>query len=122
MLYRVGMFCKHFKGTNLLEKNIYQIEALGLRGKDIGDNVTYVGEGNKDTADNLVVYANIFQDNKLFAREYEDLAFILDSDKQIEYRQKYRVEPLTIEEIEIIRDPNFILEKKRLVEEKFRTR
>ena len=26
MIYKIGMLCKHFKGENLLEKNIYRIE------------------------------------------------------------------------------------------------
>ena len=31
MTYKVGMLCKHFKGNDLLEKNIYRIEKLGLK-------------------------------------------------------------------------------------------
>ena len=63
MIYKVGMLCKHFKGNNLLEKNIYRIEQIGVDGKDINSNlITYTGDKDLFTSKNLVVYSNIFQD------------------------------------------------------------
>ena len=45
MLYKIGMLCKHFKGTNLLEKNIYRIEQIGVNGTDIDESlITYTGD------------------------------------------------------------------------------
>ena len=83
MIYSVGMVCKHFKGEHLLEKNIYRIEKLGVDGKDIDVSlITYTGDGELFTAKNLVVYSNIFQDYKLFAREYEDISGELSLEKK----------------------------------------
>lgn len=47
----------------------------------------------------------------LYARELDDLYVELDKEKQIQYGQKYRVEPLTKEEKKIIRKKDFIIEK-----------
>ena len=83
MIYKIGMLCKHFKGNNLLEKNIYRIEQIGVDGKDINSNlITYTGDNDLFTSKNLVVYSNIFQDNKLFVREYEDISKELDEEKK----------------------------------------
>ena len=35
MMYKVGDYCKHFKGHDLFEKNIYQIIQLNVEGKDV---------------------------------------------------------------------------------------
>ena len=35
MIYEICMFCKHFKGKTLEDKNIYEIIDLGISGKDI---------------------------------------------------------------------------------------
>ena len=44
-MYNVGMYCKHFKGKNLLEKNIYKILKVNVTGKDIKDkNIIYTGD------------------------------------------------------------------------------
>ena len=51
---KTGEYYKHFKGKNLVEKNIYEI---------IATKVTYTGEKMSDVKD-LVVYKNIF-DNKI---------------------------------------------------------
>lgn len=121
MIYEVGMLVKHFKGSNLLEKNIYRIEKLGVLGKDIDENViTYTGDNELLTAINLVVYSNIFQDDKLFAREYEDISSEMSLEKQELYHQKRKVEPLTEEEIKQVNDEKFIEEKKKLVLAKFK--
>lgn len=119
MIYKAGMLCKHFKGNDLLEKNIYRIERLGVDGKDIDESITYTGEGDLNTATNLVVYANIFQDNKLFCREYEDISMELTDEKKIMFNQSLRVQPLTNEEIEIISSEDFIKDKKEIVAKKF---
>ena len=77
MIYKVGMLCKHFKGKNLIDKNIYRIEELNVKGNDVDTNkIAYTGEGNMLDSDNLVIYSNIFQKDKYFVREYEDLAEI----------------------------------------------
>ena len=108
MLYIEGMLCKHFKGEKLEDKNIYRIIMIGVSGKDIDTNkITYTGEGVLDTAENLVVYANIFQKNKLFAREYEDISSELSQEKQQLFSQKIKVQPLTKEEIAIVKSPQF---------------
>lgn len=119
-MYKIGMICKHFKGHDLLEKNIYTIVKLGVDGKDIDENIiTYTGDKDLFTTGNLVVYSNIFQDNKMFAREYEDLISILDYDKQKEYNQTYRVQPLTIDELKLIDSLEFKELKKSLEKEKY---
>ena len=39
MIYELGMLCKHFKENDLYEKNIYEIEDLGVKGTDIDENI-----------------------------------------------------------------------------------
>ena len=120
MIYKVGMLCKHFKGKDLLEKNIYRIEKLGVNGTDIDKTlVTYTGDNELETATNLVVYSNIFQDNKLFCREYEDISSKLVEEKQNMFNQNLRVQPLTLEEIELVNSEDFIKKKKDEVIKKF---
>ena len=121
MIYKIGMLCKHFKGETLLEKNIYKIETLSEEGTNIDDSIiTYTGDGELLNAHNLVVYSNIFQDGKLFAREYEDISGELSEEKKQVFNQQLKVQPLTQEEIELINDENFVTEKKRLVLTKFK--
>lgn len=120
MIYKVGMLCKHFKGKDLLEKNIYRIEQVGVDGINIDDSIiTYTGESDLISATNLIVYSNIFQDNKLFCREYEDISQELSNDKQQEFCQKIKVQPLTEEEQSFIGQESFIETKKQLVLKKF---
>ncbi len=120
MLYKVGMLCKHFKGTNLLEKNIYRIEQVGVNGSNINESlITYTGDATLQSATNLVVYSNIFQDNKLFCREYEDISQELSDEQKDKYKQDLKVEPLTEEEQSIIGQEKFIETKKQLVLKKF---
>ena len=121
MIYKIGMLCKHFKGETLLEKNIYRIEKLEVDGKDIDSSIiTYTGDGVLLEAQNLVVYSNIFQDNKLFTREYEDISGKLSKETQEMFNQELKVQPLTDEEIETIKDEDFIEQKKKLVLSKFK--
>ena len=120
MIYKIGMFCKHFKGCDLLEKNIYRIENLGVNGSDIDESlITYTGDGELRTATNLVVYSNIFQNNKLFCREYEDISGEISDEKKAMFNQTIKVQPLTDEEISIISSEEFIENKKELVAKKF---
>lgn len=92
-MFKKGDWCKHFKGSNLSEKNIYEILEIGVK---------YSGDRAEVPIENLVVYKNIFQ-GKIFARELEDLIQELTPEKQAMYGQKYRVEKLTPEEIEIVK-------------------
>ena len=112
MMYKVGMLCKHFKGNDLLEKNIYRIEKIGVKGTDIDDSITYTGDGDLSCATNLVVYSNIFQNNKMFCREYEDISSTLSDEKKELFHQDHRVEPLTAMEIMIIESDDFSKLKK----------
>lgn len=88
-MFKKGDLCKHFKGKNLKEKNIYEILEMGVK---------YSGDASEKTIENLVIYKNIFQ-GKIFAREYEDLVAELPEEKQELYGQKYRVQKLTQDEI-----------------------
>lgn len=120
MIYKAGMLCKHFKGNDLLEKNIYRIEKIGVNGSGIDKTlVTYTGDNELETATNLVVYSNIFQDNKLFCREYKDISGELSDEKKKMFNQTIKVQPLTDEEIELVNSEEFIENKKELVEKKF---
>lgn len=121
MIYRKGMLCKHFKGESLLEKNIYEILKVKVNGKDIDENnIIYTGNGNLKDSVNLVIYKNIFQNDKVFAREYNDISSYLTKDEKIKYNQNIKVQPLTEEEINVIYNESFIKEKKNLTLKKFK--
>ena len=112
MMFKVGMLCKHFKGKDLLEKNIYRIEKIGVDGKDIDSSkIIYTGDKDLLLSKNLVIYSNIFQEDKLFAREYDDLVSELSDDKKELYNQIFRVEPLNDEEIKTIKCHEFVEEQ-----------
>lgn len=102
MELKVGDLCKHFKGKNLLEKNIYEIIAI---------NVIYTGENAKKPMENLVVYQNIFQKDKFFVREYQELVKKLSKEKQDTYQQITRIQKLTEEEIALVKSEAFRKEK-----------
>ena len=120
MIYQVGMLCKHFKGKTLEDKNIYRIIKTGVSGKEINRiEITYTGDGELEKAENLVVYANIFQNNKLFAREYEDISGELSEEKQRMFFQRLKVQPLTEEEIAIVNSAQFIELKEIQTKEKY---
>lgn len=117
-MYKVGDYCKHFKGHDLYEKNIYQIIKLGVSGSEIDtDVITYSGDYELSTAVNLVVYKNIFQD-RLFTREYDDISSELDIDKQVEFNQKFKVQVLNEDEIEMIKSDEFINKKREFIKRK----
>lgn len=68
----------------------------------------------------MVVYSNVFQDYKLFCREYEDISGELSDEKKGMFNQTIKVQPLTDEEISIINSEEFIENKKKeLVVKKF---
>lgn len=100
-MLKKGDLCKHFKGKSIKEKKIYEILEMG---------VTYSGDKSENPIQNLVVYKNIFQ-GKIFARELEDLIAELPQEKQKEFGQVHRVEKLTDEEIQIVR--NMLQESER---------
>lgn len=107
MNIKVGDLCKHFKGNSLLEKNIYEIIAVG---------VTYTGEAANKPLDNLVVYKNLFQEGKLFTREYDYLIGELSEEKQKQYGQIHRIEKLTEDEVKTVKSEQFIKEKLEYME------
>ena len=92
-MLKKGDWCKHFKGANLDEKNIYVVLETG---------VTYSGDNSTKPLVNLVVYQNVFEKN-IFVREVEDLIEELPKDKQEIYGQVHRVEKLTQEEINYVK-------------------
>ena len=92
-MLKKGDLCKHFKGKNLDEKNIYEILEIG---------VTYSGDASEKPIGNLVIYKNIFQ-GRIFARELEDLIAELTPEKQELYGQVHRVEKLTASEVEVVK-------------------
>ena len=121
MIYEVGMLCKHFKGKTLVDKNIYKIVALGVSGRDVDENfIKYTGDFSLEQAENLVVYENIFQQNKLFAREYEDISGELSPEKQQAFSQLLKVQPLTEEEILVVESAEFKEQKEIQVQEKYK--
>ena len=109
MEFKVGDLCKHFKGETLVEKNISEIIAV---------NVKYTGE-RLDDLSGLVVYRALFQEDKFFTREYEDLVKLLTEEEKEIYHQDIRVQKLTDEEIALLSDPNFIDEKTSYIRNKY---
>lgn len=93
-MLKKGDLCKHFKGKNLDEKNIYEILEVGVK---------YSGDASDKPIENLVVYKNIFQGN-IFVRELADLEEVLSPEKQAEYGQVHRVEKLNDDEIKYIKN------------------
>ena len=121
MIYEEGMFCKHFKGKTLLEKNIYEVLKIGVKWADLekfSGEVKYSGDGDFMTATNLVLYRNIFQNGKMFAREYEDISSELSPEKQKEFNQTLKVQPLSQEELEIVFSEKFKKDKQEFEEAK----
>lgn len=93
MILKKGDLCKHFKGKNLQEKNIYEVLETG---------VNYSGDASENPIKDLVIYKNIRQ-GQIFAREMSDLVAELTPEKQQEFGQKHRVDLLTKEEIEFVK-------------------
>ncbi len=112
MELKEGMICKHFKGKNLIEKNIYQILAI---------DVTYTGDNDIDLSE-MVIYKPLFQKGKVFAREYAALTEELTEEQKQEYHQNQRVEPLTDEELAYIKSDEFTFQKLEYIEQKYGTK
>jgi hypothetical protein len=96
-----------FKGKDIIQKNIYEVLETGVKYTGTAEGIT----------DKLIIYKNIFQEDKIFAREESQLAEQLEESKQKEFGQKYRVEKLTQEEIEMIKTEEFIKAKKEYMKE-----
>ena len=109
-MINVGTLCKHFKGKRLIDKNIYRIISFNNKGKELDSNIKYTGTGDVNKATNLVIYQNII--NKMyFARELDDYYVVLEKEKQEEFGQMHRVEPLSDEEIKRVNSKRFIVSK-----------
>lgn len=80
--------------------------------------VIYTGENANIPLENLVVYRNIFQKDKFFTREYNDLIKELSEEKQKQYGQVHRIEKLAEEEIKLIKSEEFRNEKLKYIENK----
>ena len=111
-VFSEGSFGKHFKGKRLLDKNIYQILSLHKKGSELDSSVQYTGTKTKGKAKDLVIYQNWFN-KKVFARELEDFYVEIEKDKQEEFGQMHRVEPLTEEELKRIQKEDFIIKKSK---------
>lgn len=109
MEIKVGDICKHFKGKDLIEKNIYEILAI---------DIIYTGDNNIDLK-NMVVYRPLFQKDKYFAREYSDLIEELSSEDKIIYNQNQRVEVLNEDELKLIETKEFIKLKEEYIKNKY---
>lgn len=113
MELKKGMLCKHFKGNDLIEKNIYEILAISVK---------YTGEKEMNDLSELVIYRPIFGDELYFAREYDDLTLELSPEQKQLYNQNYRVEALTEEEIKLIHNEEFIEKKIAYLQNKKHTK
>ena len=111
MIYKEKMLCKHYKGSNLLEKSIYQILKVHVSGKELGKDIYYLGNDILEEKKDLVVYQNIFQENAFYAQEYVDMISLLSPEIQEECEQVIKIQPLTIEELEMLQDPSFQKQK-----------
>ena len=109
-VFKEGSLCKHFKGKRLMYKNIYRIISFNNKGRDLGKEIKYTGVRDVRKATNLVIYQNIFN-KKIFARELDDFYVEIEREKQEEFGQMHRVEPLTEKEIKKVRDRDFIIKK-----------
>lgn len=110
MELKVGDIVKHFKGETLIEKNIYEILAI---------NVKYTGDNDIDIS-KLVIYKPLFQEDKYFAREYDDLICELSIEEKEIYGQDYRVQKLTDDELEQIKTKEFISDKEEYIKNKYK--
>ena len=98
----------------MLSGEMFAAGPVAVQGKVVSLGTSTTAEG---ITDKLIVYKNIFQEDKIFAREEGQLAEQLEESKQKEFGQKYRVEKLTQEEIEMIKTEEFIKAKKEYMKE-----
>lgn len=109
MELKAGDILKHFKGETLIEKNIYEVIAV---------NPTYTGD--KDyPARKMLVYSSLFQNDKVFIRELDDLTAELGDDKKEIYHQEHRVDLLTDDELKEINTDEFRLKKLNYIKSKY---
>ena len=108
MILKKGDIVKHFKGSDLVEKNIYEILAV---------NPVYTGTNIFPIAP-VVIYAPLFQEGKTFVREYSDLTTELEPEKKEQYGQTFRIEILTEAELAYIKTPEFIEKKMAYLQKK----
>lgn len=109
-ILKTGDICKHFKGTSLVEKNIYKIAFV---------NVTYTGEVTDSSLKNMVVYESIFQEGKTFVCDMDRLLEELPAEKQELYHQTYRVEKLSDAELMEIETEEFKQKKIAYLNQKY---
>lgn len=109
MILNDGDIVKHFKGKNLIEKNIYEIVSV---------NPKYTGT-KEFTEEPVVVYKSIFQGGISFVREYSDLVQELTDEEKEEYGQDNRVNLLTESELEEIKKPEFVEKKLAYISVKY---
>ena len=109
-VFKEGSLCKHFKGKRLIDKNIYRIISFNNKGKNLDNNIKYTGVKDALKATNLVIYQNIFN-KMLFARELDDFYVEINKDKQEEFGQMHRVEPLDEKEEKRVSSKQFIIRK-----------
>ena len=107
---KVGDIVKHFKGETLVEENIYEILAI---------NVKYTGDNEIDLS-SLVIYKPLFQSDKYFAREYDDLVYELNDEDKLKYNQDTRIQLLTEKELELIKTNDFIIKKEKYINSKYK--
>ena len=109
-VFKEGSLAKHFKGKRLIDKNIYRIISFNNKGKDLNSNIKYTGVKDVNKSNNLVIYQNIF--NKMFfARELDDFYVEIEKEKQEEFGQMHRVEPLNEKEEKRVNSKQFIISK-----------
>ena len=109
MILKAGDIVKHFKGEDLIEKNIYKI---------ISVNPKYTGT-NTFPEEPVVVYESLFQERKGVVREYASLVDELSYEQKEKFNQNHRVDLLTEEEIKLIRTPEFIAKKMAYIAMKY---
>ncbi len=109
MILNDGDIVKHFKGKNLIEKNIYEIVSV---------NPKYTGT-KEFTEEPVVVYKSIFQSGMAFVREYSDLVEELTDEEKEEYGQTNRINLLTESELEEIKQPEFVEKKLAYISAKY---
>ncbi len=109
MILKAGDIVKHFKGEDLIEKNIYKI---------ISVNPEYTGT-NTFPDEPVVVYESLFQERKGFVREYASLVEELSPEQKEKFNQDHRVDLLTEEEIKLIHTPEFIAKKMAYIAMKY---
>ncbi len=118
---KINSLVKYYKGKDLIDKNIYKILDMNLKGIDVVDKIKnkeigYYGDIDIDTKeflklDNLVLYTNIFQKNSLFVREETFMNSKTQKEKKEDINQIYNVQLLTEEEIKQVNSEKYKIKK-----------